>query len=278
MFPLPLPSSAALFSVLSALLATALPLSGIAQTDEQAQIMTRGECLVELDAAVVLATNETVRNLAAVTAAGSIAATIDRPTVDARLAELEERCPDMPQLAHNRGVLAAKSNRWPEAIAHFERALKMDDRAADTYGHLQEIYERQAAEAYAKALGSPVKVAEPKLNWQDSTLLNADADTAGTLVSSLQSISTLEYELFDWWQALRNAKGLDEHYVDDFSAASIRLSQQNLANQNWEDVQRKITFTASDAVVILTDIRQTRTLLLLRLVGTRWKIYQETPL
>ena len=278
MIPLPLPPAAALFSVLSVLLGSVLPLSGIAQTDEQARILTRGECLVELDAAVVLAANETVRNLAAVTAAGSIAATIDRPTVDARLAELEANCPDMPQLAHNRGVLAAKSEHWPEAIAHFERALQMDDRAADTHEHLHEIYERQAAQAYAKALGSPVMALEPTLNWQDSTVLNADADTAGTLVSALQSISTLEYELFDWWQALRNAKGLEEHYVDDFSASSIRLSQQNFANRDWDEMQRKITFTASDAVVILKDISQTRTLLLLRLVGTRWKIYQETPL
>ena len=259
-------------------MASAWPLIGNAQSDAEVQTLTRGECLVELDAAVALASSETVRNLAAVRAAGSIAATIDRPTVDARLAELEKQCPDLPQLAHNRGVLAAKSDRWPEAVAHFERALKMDDRAADTYRHLQQIYERQAADAYAKALGSPVEAPQPTLDWQDSTVLNADADTARTLVSSLQSISTLEYELFDWWQALRTDKGLEEHYVNDFSAASIRLSRQNFGNKNWDDMQRDITFTASDAVVILTDIGQNRTLLLLRLVGTRWKIYQETRL
>lgn len=244
----------------------------------EVQILTRGDCLIELDATVALADNETVRNLAAVRAAGSIAATIDHATVDARLAELEDHCPDLPQLAHNRGVLAAKSDRWPEAIAHFQRSLEIDNRAADTHRHLQEIYDRQAAVAYAKALGSPVEAPEPSLNWQDSTLLNADANTAGTLVSSLQSISTLEYELFDWWQALHDAKGLEEHYIDDFSTTSMQRSRRDFATQNWDDMQRTINFTASDAVVILTDIRQNRTLLLLRLVGTRWKIYEETRL
>lgn len=240
--------------------------------------MTRGQCLIELDATVALATNETVRNLAAVNAAGSVAATIDRPTIDARLAELEDQCPGMPQLAHNRGVLAARTNRWPEAIAHFERSLQMDHRAADTYRHLQEIYEYEAAAAYAKALDSPVKVPEPTLNWQDSGKLNADAVTADALVDPLQSLGTVEYELFAWWNALRNENGLSDHYVDDFPAAAIRQSRQFFAAGNWESMQRKISFTASDAVVVLKDSRQNHTLLLLRLVGTRWKIYQETRL
>ncbi|ASJ75324.1 hypothetical protein [Granulosicoccus antarcticus] len=247
-------------------------------SDTVVEPMPRGQCLVELDATVSLSTNETVRNLAAVTAAGSIAATIDRPTIDARLAELETLCPDMPQLAHNRGVLAARTNRWPEAIAHFERSLQMDNRAADTYRHLQEIYEHEAAVAYAKALDSPVNVPEPILNWQDSGDLNADANKAGALVDSLQSVSTVEYELFAWWNALRDEDGLKEHYVDDFPAAAIQRSRQFFATGKWENIQREIAFTASDAVVILKDNRQNRTLLLLRMVGTRWKIYQETRL
>ncbi len=252
--------------------------------------MSYSRCLVELDSAVALATNETRRNLAAVTAAGSLAATIDRAAVDAGLAELEARCPGLPQLAHNRGVLAASAERWPEAVAHLERSLMQDPRAADTYRLLQNIYEYQASLAYSRALDTPINVRSPRLEWQDSTRLNADGkarlegrlegreQSSDAVMQSLRSVSTLEYELFSWWQALRDAKGAEQFYVDEFPAASIRQSRRLHANARWEELQRDISFTAHDAVVVISNASRGQSLLLLRLVGTRWKIYQETRL
>lgn len=269
----------------------AWPIVLLAQSDptgDEADVkpLSYAQCLVELDSTVALATNETRRNLAAVTAAGSLAATIDRTAVDAGLAELEARCPPLPQLAHNRGVLAASAERWPEAVAHLERSLLQDPRAAQTYQLLQNIYEYQASLAYARALDTPVNTRTPRLEWQDSTRLNADATArvagadpdADEVLQSLRSVSTLEYELFTWWQALHSASGAEQFYVDGFPKASINQSRRLFVSKRWEEMQREITFTAHDAVVVLGDASRSRSLLLLRLVGTRWKIYQETRL
>lgn len=264
------------------LLAQSVPTADDASLDT----LSYSQCLAELDSAVALASNETRRNLAAVTAAGSLAATIDRPAVDAGLAELETRCPPLPQLAHNRGVLAASTERWPEAVAHLERSLLQDPRAADTFQLLQNIYEYQASLAYAKALDTPVNVRPPQLTWQDSTRLNADANArrdvaepeVDEIMQSQRSVSTLEYELFSWWQALHATTGAELFYVDDFPAGSIAQSKRFHATARWEELQREISFTASDAVVVISDAARSQSLLLLRLVGTRWKIYQETRL
>ncbi|WP_430877147.1 hypothetical protein [Granulosicoccus sp. 3-233] len=273
------------------LLAAILPCQLLAQSgsttdDVPVEALPYSQCLVELDSIVSLASNEIRRNLAAVTAAGSLAATIDRPAVDAGLAELEARCPSLPQLAHNRGVLAASVERWPEALAHLERSLLQDPRAADTYRLLQSIHEYQASLAYAKALDTPFNVRPPDLEWQDSTRLNADArarvegraHSHDDIEQSLRSVSTLEYELFAWWQALHTARGIEQFYVDDFPPESIRESKRRHANERWDDLQREISFTASDAVVVIETASRRQSLLLLRLVGTRWKIYQETRL
>ena len=255
-------------------------------TDENAKALSYSQCLVALDSAVALATNETRRNLAAVNAAGSIADTIDRQAVDSGLAELETRCPPLPQLAHNRGVLAASAERWPEAIAHLERSLLQDPRAAQTYQLLQGIYEFQASQAYAKALDTPVKASKPALEWQDSTRLNAEARLRSEGVTpytsdrllSLKTVSTLEYELSSWWQALHANRDAKLFYIDGYSTISIDRSRQSHANRPWQEIQREITFTANDAVAVIKEADSRSTLLLLRLIGTRWKIYQETPL
>ncbi len=273
------------------LLLVALPCPLLAQSDSSTEDLpvdpwSYSRCLMELDSLVALSGNETRRNLAAVTEAGSLAATIDRSAVDAGFAELEARCPPLPQLAHNRGVLAAHAERWPEALAHLERSLLQDPRAADTYRLLQSIYEYQAALAYAKALDTPVKARPPDLEWQDSTRLNADARARSEgrlpltdeIMQSLRAVSTVEYELFSWWHALHAAREVEQFYVDDYPAADIRASRRLHANGRWEDLQREINFTANDAVVIISGARRRSTLLLLRLVGTRWKIYQETRL
>ncbi|NND92715.1 MAG: hypothetical protein HKN42_17810 [Granulosicoccus sp.] len=261
-----------------ALLATFHYQPGIAETHLPIERLSLQRCQVELDAAVALLSNETARNIAVERATGAGSAELNRAAMDSRLAELESRCPPMPQLAHNRGVLAARASDWPDAIDHFERSLQQDRRAAQTFGHLRQIFEHRAAKAYASALGTPIDLPPPLFEWQSSSIENAERRAAAQADNPLQSISTLEYELFAWWQALQNSIGLAEHYVDDFSPVAIQLSREYFANRQWADMHREIAFTANDAVAVISDAFHNRTLLLLRLVGHRWKIYQETRL
>jgi len=233
-----------------------------AQQDHKTSIKTYlQQCLATLDATVALATNEN-----------------NSPDyLLERFAEAEQDCADLPQLAHNQGVVAGRADRWPEAIDHFERSLQLDGRAAMTHRHLQQIFEHRAAAAYALALNIPTKASPPKLQLQRSTDQNA-ASSVAFEHSELHNIGTLEYELFAWWQALHNTIGLKEHYVDDFPTSAIRRSRQKFELMEWANMHREIAFTAKDAVVVISDTYHNRTLLLLRLVGNRWKIYQETTL
>jgi len=224
--------------------------------------LSKQDCMTELDASVAMASNEQ----------GNTA------LVEQRLAKLESRCKGFPQVAHNRGVLAAQADNWPEAIEHFERSLQQDSRAAMTYRHLQQIYEYRAAAAYSKALNTPVEVPFPTFELQTSALWNTDNRQLDSDRSDLHSISTIEYELFAWWQAQQNSIGIRDFYSDDFSPAAIRLARRTHANKQWQDMHREIAFTARDVVVVLSDAYHHRTLLLLRLEGNRWKIYQETNL
>ncbi len=224
--------------------------------------ITPEQCLAQLDATVALATNE--------------------PDSQAQLkkqfAQLEKRCDGVPQLAHNQGVLAARAGQWPDAIQHFERSLAIDTRAAMTHRHLQQIFEHRAAQAYARALNTAPNAKEPELMLQGSVHNNPAPAVAVSNRGKLHTISTLEYELYAWWQALHNTIGLKEHYIDEFPAAAIWLSRQKFARLEWPDMHREIAFTQNDAVVIVSDAFHNRTLLLLRLIGNRWKIYQETAL
>ncbi len=220
------------------------------------------DCMSELDASVAMASNE--KNSATL--------------IEQRLAKLEDRCTGLPQIAHNRGVLAAQADKWPQAIAHFEKSLQQDSRAAMTYRHMQQIFEHRAALAYSKALNTPIEVPAPTLELQSSAVQNMDDRRRESDRSNLHSISTIEYELFAWWQAQQNSIGIHDYYVEDFPPAAIRLAQQTHARKQWQDMHREIAFTAEDAVVVLSDAFHHRTLLLWRLMGNRWKIYQETNL
>lgn len=220
------------------------------------------DCLAQLDLTVALAEAEADEN----------------QYLDRRFAELETRCPDLPHLAHNRGVLAAKASRWSEAVSHLNRSLSLDTRASMTHRHLQQIYEHRAAQAYALALNTKVSVKTPVLSFQVSTVQNADISISTIEEQRLQSISTVEYEMYAWWQALQSASGLDEFYTDSFPKAAIGQATRRIKSNDWADIRREIAFTENDAVVVLSDSQQSRTLLLLRLVATRWKIYQETAL
>ena len=220
------------------------------------------DCLLQLDATVALASSDADEN----------------KYLDQRFAALESRCPDLPHIAHNRGVLAAKASRWSDAIDHLNRSLHIDTRAAMTHRHLQQIYEHRAAQAYAQALNTPIPVRPPVLSFQLSTDQNAVPAISDDHRARLQTISTVEYEMYAWWQALQSSAGLDDFYVQDFPDAAIGYATDRFNGVDWEDMQREIAFTENDAVVVISDPQQKRTLLLMRLVATRWKIYQETPL
>ncbi|MFK7858662.1 MAG: hypothetical protein AB8B64_07575 [Granulosicoccus sp.] len=219
-------------------------------------------CATELDATVALATNPDN----------------EPDVITSRFSALELRCPAFAQLAHNQGVIAAQSKNWPQAIAHFQRALDKDERAADTHRHLQQIFEFRAAQAYARALDTPLTAPVPELRFQRSSLRNAETAQQFPEHNHLRDIATIEYELFAWWEAQQSWTGVRKHYVDGYDIEAIKLFRQENSSRQWPDIKREIAFTANDAVIVLSDTERAHTLLLMRLAGTRWKIYQETRL
>lgn len=221
---------------------------------------SHAQCLAQLDATVALSSNEPGQGNA----------------IKKRFALLETHCDNLPQLAHNQGVLSARSDSWPEATRHFERALKLDARAAMTHRHLQQMHEYLAAITYARILDVPNKAKKPPFRLQSSS--HSNAEQVPKTRSQLHDIATIEYELFAWWRSLQNAIGLESHYIDEHPSVAIEWSRNRFANRHWEDMQREIAFTAQDAVVIISDPFTEKTLLLMRLMGNRWKIYQETAL
>lgn len=249
-------------TVLAAKLSTTLNDVNLTPIPNAEPLLHESKCLEQLDATVALATYE--KNASQL--------------LQQRFAQLESQCGGLPQLAHNQGVLAAQAGHWPEAIAHLERSLLQDSRAAMTYRHLQQIFEHRAAQAYAKALNTPIETSAPTLKLQTSDDQNAQPIRQSQGTTPLHSLSTLEYEMFAWWQAVQNSIGIREHYVADFPETAIKLTRKKYANHQWADMHREIAFTANDAVVIVSDPFHNRTLFLLRLVGNRWKIYQETTL
>jgi len=217
-------------------------------------------CLTQLDATVALAKEQSD----------------DDGYLESRFAQLERQCPDLPHFAHNQGVLAAQAERWNDAINHLDRSLQLDPRASMTYRHLQDIFEHRAAQAYARALKTRIPTQPPVLALQQSTHQNAETDLSESRNRQFRTISTVEYEMFAWWQSIQNKAGTEDFYVLDFPTNAIGLGTRKLTQQGWDELQREIAFTAEDAVVVLSDPEQNRALLLLRLVGNRWKIYQET--
>ena len=219
-------------------------------------------CAAELDAAVILASNPDT----------------DFQQLNARFANLEKQCPDDGQFAHNQGVLAAKQAQWPKAIAHFQRSLALDKRAADTHRHLQQIFETRAAAAYARALGTELEAEQPDLRFQDSGLHNPQNLFDIKPLDTLRHVPTIEYELYAWWQARKHWKDVRSHYVEGYDVEAIKIARSENQQRSWDDTFREIAFTNDDVVVVLSDSSRGHTLLLMRLVGSRWRIYQETRL
>jgi len=194
------------------------------------------------------------------------------------LTQLADDC-QLPQIHHNLGVIAGLQDQWSQAIKHFEQSLAADQRAAMTQDHLRQIYRYRANIAYGKALNTEVAAQHPNLQVQDSSVINANAVRREQPSTARHRISDVDYELYDWWVAAanNNREGVLAHYVRGYPAPDIAAR----ANINWDQVQREISFTAEDAIAVLTHSEKgetVSTLLLLRLQGNRWKIYQETRL
>jgi len=249
-------------SALSSSNAVAEQLSAPAVASESLDKLNTTSCLTQLDATVALASGQPDTE----------------GYLERRFAELERRCPDLPHFAHNQGVLAAQSERWIDAIDHLDRSLQLDARASMTYRHLQAIFEHRAAQAYARALKTPVPASAPVLALQRSTDQNAQIEQSERRNRQLRTISTVEYEMFAWWQSIQNNTDTEDFYVHDFPSQAIGIGTRKITQLGWDELQREIAFTTEDAVVVLSDPARNRALLLLRLIGNRWKIYQETLL
>lgn len=220
------------------------------------------------------------------------------------LESLKPHCQDFPQVEHNLGVLAGHKGDWESALQHFEQSIAADPRAAMSLDHLRQIHRYRASLAWSKALDAsldPTATAHsPTLNLQDSSLGNSDSTRATNTAPELHTIDTIEYELFDWWQNARsnNRAGWLAHYTRDFQVPDA----DQIAQFQWDELTLRISLTRHDAVVVLIYPKGSwsssaaspvsasennasvpepimkGSVMLLRLEGNRWKIYQENPL
>lgn len=227
--------------------------------------MSVSECLVQLDAAVTLALEP------------------DLAAAAEKLEALSAVCEDVPQIQHNLGVLAAMDNRLPEAVSYLEASVAADPRAALSVSHLQDIFRYRASLAYASALNTPTTASAPNYVFQDSTHHNSDTVRLQRERTELHTVGTIEYELYAWWQTRHDERqDVREHYVSNYPEVSVERALGRFVDIDWDDMKREIAFTQEDAVVVLSDASEDDaseiTLLLMRLEGNRWKIYQETSL
>ena len=245
-------------------------------------------CLERLDAAVALAESG------------------DTGRARLHLERLAPRCEHVPQIHHDLGVIAARGERLPAALAHFEKALESDPRVAMTLDHLRALNRREAALAYARALGQPGDAPRPALAFQDSGDVGADTLRARRITDDpARRVETLEHELHAWWRSAvdGDVEARLAHYVDGYPRREALAGRERDAALVWDDVSLEIAFTAEDAVAVIghanpfpaSDSRPDdgfdddasgvpagggaqRRLLLLRPEGDRWRIYRESPL
>lgn len=229
-----------------------------ATANAQASVLT-ASCLTQLDDAVSLF--DTGNTNAAAT----------------QLDQLAISCSELPQVHHNLGVIAAVRHEWQAASEHFKRALAFDARTNNTQSHLQAIHQFKSSLAYKKALGIDSSPTMPELSMQNSAAANAVVEAP--IKTSLHNVSTLDYELFSWWTAA--ATNAMPSWLEHYAVGYPPVENTDAQVVHWDDVGRDISFTAQDAVVVLSyqknDIEK-RMLLLLRLQNNRWKIYRETTL
>ena len=149
--------------------------------------------------------------------------------------------------------------------------------------HLQDIFRYRASVAYASALNTTTTAAEPDYTFQNSSDQNSDSLRLQRERAELHTVETIEYELFAWWQTRHDERqDVREHYVSNYPEVSIVQAIERFGDTDWDDMKRDISFTQEDVVIVLSDVSRKdvseKTLLLMRLEGNRWKIYQETSL
>ncbi len=194
-----------------------------------------------------------------------------------KLEKLRDTCAEMPQLHHNLGVIEANKLNWAGAIEHFEQAVAFDARTAQTWSHLQAVHQYKATLAYRQALDIKGAPALPKMQLQNSNMINAL--TVSNELSDLHSDTTVEYELYSWWNAA--ADGKLEPWLEHYVAGYPPVENGDAQVVSWDAVTRDISFTTQDAVVILkysVAEQQKQTILFMQLQQDRWKIYREVML
>jgi len=166
---------------------------------------------------------------------------------------LEAPCSQFAQIAHNLGVFAGRSGNWDEAQSHFERSIQGNSRAAMSLDHLRQIHRFRASQAWREALGTSLDPSAnapvPDLALQDSTVTNNDAKLARHDASELHQLSTIEYELFDWWQSARigNRIGWMAHYTRGFAPQD----PATIAAFDWDELRHTIALVQNEAVVVM---------------------------
>lgn len=196
---------------------------------------------------------------------------------ESKLQRLLGNCAHLPQVHHNLGVIAAAEKNWGQATEHFDRAILNDTRTTNTIEHQQFMHQYRATKAYQDALHLKKEIPLPDFQMQMSTTVNTHFRTLPK--TDQHNAPTVDYELYAWWTAAshNDASAWQEHYTPGYPP----MENNDAKFVDWNDVSRDISFTAQDAVVVLSyqqaDIDK-RMLLLLRLQNNRWKIYRQANL
>jgi len=204
---------------------------------------------------------------------------VDTDTAQQGLSTLAHSCEEVPQVHHNLGVIAARQGQWETAISSFQRAIALNPQTADTVKQLSDIHEFQAKKAWRVALELEQELREPLFTWQDSSDENRQISANAANIAGLRSVATVDFELYNWWHAWDATATAEwsEYYVNGYPPPTFDEPRP----VSWDEVEKDIQFTASDAAVVLKwtqDGSARHRWLLLTLTGQRWKIYHESAL
>ena len=201
----------------------------------------------------------------------------DNSAAEIKLNQLKEHCAHWPQVHHNLGVLAAQQQQWESAAAYFEQAIQASPITAHSLNHLRSVYQHQATQAFQTVLGHKNAGNAPELRMQNSASHALTEQTASKNQTELHDIVTVEYELYDWWQSAASKQ--TEAWLSHYAFGYPPMENNDAARVEWQQVERDITFTQNDAVVVLQyEVKAEKKLnmLFMRVQNNRWKIYRET--
>lgn len=204
-----------------------------------------------------------------------------KPAQRASVESLLDECADLPQLHHNLAVINAREGRWEDAVAQLERAIALDTRAAESVEAMRDIRRWQAAEAYAKALGTPAPTTAPRIAPQSSRDGNSDTRRWLFREPDLYAASSVEYELWEWWRSgTDKSKHHREHYVGEAASTAFHLSGDRQSPvPDWDSLDRQVRFVGHDVVATISwrdgDGSSSNLVLLMSLHDERWRIYDE---